>query len=198
MFKKRKSNTDTQPNAVKKEVYTSAIIDYLKHDFKSTKIGVSSVILSLFEKNYLTIEQKVINLGTPWPPNEHEIIQLALTTKADPDKLSTMEDHLIQWLIFTLGDGVYTNLTQVFNDIHNKDFKQANMDMFEIYSNKLTRTAKQLHLIDEKPTGKGLEQQAFYQEEEGVTTNSLKLIYGKAIDVNPLLQTLLDLFDQIL
>lgn len=45
-----------------------------------------------------------------------------------------MEDHLIQWLIFRFGEGVYTNLTQVFKDIDKNDFKQANIDMFEIYN----------------------------------------------------------------
>jgi len=198
MFKKLKKNNSTQIESITKETYSTAIIDYLTHDFTGTTLGVKSVILSLFEQNYLTIDEKHINLGTPWAPDESDIIQLALTNLVDPDNLTVMEDHMIKWLIFTFGDGVYTNLTQVLQDVNKKDFIQANQDMFRGYNNKLKLVATELNLIEEQPTPFGLKQQEFYQSHETTSMNSLKLVYGESIEVNEQLQILLNLFDQIL
>lgn len=198
MFKKRKEKKEITQEIIEKKSYSSAIIDYLRNDFKGTKIGIQSVILTLFEKNYLTIEEKEVNLGTPWAPNHQEIIQIALSPSTNPDDLTAMEDHLIKWLIFTFGDGVYTNFTQVLKDVNNEDFKQANLDMFKIYNDTLDRIAHNLGLIDDKASHLGLRQQAFYQEYQACDVNSLKLIYGDEVRLNPLLQKVLDLFDQIL
>ncbi|MBI9013704.1 MAG: hypothetical protein JEZ08_15830 [Clostridiales bacterium] len=198
MFKKIKNSNTSQPDPILKESYSTAIIDYLNNDFTGTVTGVKSVILSIFEQNYLTIAEKHVNLGTPWAPEEADIIQLALNNSFDPDNLTIMEDHMIKWLIFTFGDGVYTNLTQVLQDVNKKDFIQANQDMFRGYNNKLKSVAKQLNLITDKPTPYGLKQQEFYQTHGQSSENSLKLVYGEPIEVNELLQTLLNLFDQTL
>lgn len=198
MFKKLKINNAVPSEPIAKESYSTAIIDYLNHDFTGTVIGVKSVILSLFEKNYLTIDEKHVNLGTPWAPEEADIIQLALNNSFDPDHLTVMEDHMIKWLIFTFGDGVYTNLTQVLQDVNKKDFIQANQDMFRGYNNKLKSVATQLNLTTDTPTPFGLKQQEFYKIQEPASINSLKLVYGESIEVNELLHTLLNLFDQIL
>lgn len=192
MFKKKKK--ESQPLNVNKEHYSVAIIDYLRNN-APTKLGVQCSILSMFEKNYFHIEKKVVNLGTPWAPNEQEIIQMSLTSSIDPDKISEIEDHIINWLIFTFGDGVYTNITQVYRDLNKKDFIDAHSEMYQGYKSKVLGLAERLDLVD---SNFGELQKNYYKDSEESTLNSKKLVYHQPIDVNPLIQNVLDLFDQTL
>jgi|LGVE01.1.fsa_nt_gb hypothetical protein len=193
MFKKSKKKEPVIID-VNKENYSVSIADYLRNDMP-TKLGVQSVVLSLIEKNYLTIQNKHVNLGTPWAPNEQDIIQLALSNSVDPDKLTVIEDHMIKWLIFTFGDGVYSNLTQVYEDVIKKDFITANSLMFEGYKKKVISVATQLNLVN---TDFGAAQKKYYEEEEKSELNSKRLIYNQSISINSLTQKLIDLFDQTL
>lgn len=191
MFKKNKKKESLNVN---KEHYSVAIIDYLRRQ-EPTKTGVKALLLTMFEKNYFLIDEKIVNLGTPWEPNEQNIIQLSLSASINPDKVTELEDHMINWVLFTLGDGVYTNITQVYDDINKNDFIQAHDEMYQGYKTKVLNLAKDLNLVD---TEFGNVQKKYYKKPEESTSNSKRLVYNQSIDVNPLIQKMLDLFDQTL
>ena len=141
----------------------------------------------MIQKEIFYIEKKVVNLGTPWEPDKQEIIQLSLTSNADPDTLSRTEDFIIRWLIFTYGDGVHANITKVLEDLEEEEFISANEEMYKGWKIAVLKTASEDNVYLDKPLPLGVEQKKLYKNKE--------VDYGVKDIKNEEIKSLLSIFD---
>lgn len=198
-LKKKESNTDS--NNLNKCEFEPSIIDFLRNDFKPSVLGVKATILLLFEKEMLFIKKETVNLGAPWAPDEQEIIRLSLTNNINPDSLSRTEDFIIRWLIFTYGDGVYTNVSKVLSDLNDAQFISANNEMYEGWKLTVLKTAFSLGLYKNKALEYGLTQSEYYkvvQRQNIPDIPSILMSYGISDVKKEEVKTLLSVFDQSL
>ncbi len=126
--------------------YPLPIIDYLKNN--DVKNSIKAVLVTLFEKKVIVFDKKEIYITF----GEKKIIKCLYLNNTYND-LDDFENLIIGFLIFKLGDGVYTDIENISikeNINHYKKLKEDFLYVVNIYLDKYSIKEKEKKSFKDK------------------------------------------------